>query len=65
MRDLNYQLKLLCKHSHEGSFETRVGGPTKKALTLAQQQADQRARLTISGELGHVREQITAVYIGR
>jgi hypothetical protein len=25
MRDLNYQLKLLCKHSHEGSFETRVG----------------------------------------
>ena len=24
MRDLNYQLKLLCKHSHEGSFETRV-----------------------------------------
>ena len=23
MRDLNYQLKLLCKHSHEGSFETR------------------------------------------
>ncbi len=25
MLDLNYQLKLLCKHSHEGSFETRVG----------------------------------------
>ena len=25
MRDLNYQLKLMCKHSHEGSFETRVG----------------------------------------
>ena len=25
MRNLNYQLKLLCKHSHEGSFETRVG----------------------------------------
>jgi len=25
MRDLNHQLKLLCKHSHEGSFETRVG----------------------------------------
>ena len=25
MRDLNYQLKLLCKHSHEGSFVTRVG----------------------------------------
>jgi hypothetical protein len=25
MRDLNYQLKLLCRHSHEGSFKTRVG----------------------------------------
>ena len=25
MRDLNYQLKMLCKHSHEGSFKTRVG----------------------------------------
>ena len=25
MRDVNYQLKILCKHSHEGSFETRVG----------------------------------------
>src|SRR6056297_1218025 len=25
MRDLNYQLKMLCKHSREGSFETRVG----------------------------------------
>jgi integrase len=42
-----------------------AGGPTKKALTRAQQQADQRARLAISQELGHVREQITAVYLGR
>ncbi len=25
MGDLNDQLKLLCKYSHEGSFETRVG----------------------------------------
>jgi integrase len=41
------------------------GGPSKKALTLAQQQIDLRARLTISKELGHVREQITAVYLGR
>jgi len=42
-----------------------AGGPTKKELTLAQQQTDQQARLTISKELGHVREQITAVYISR
>lgn len=25
MRDLNYQLKMRCNHSHEGSFETPVG----------------------------------------
>ena len=41
------------------------GGPSKKDLTPAQQQADQLARLAISRELGHVREQITAVYLGR
>tara|TARA_R110000823_G_scaffold47903_18_gene121974 strand:+ start:5429 stop:6295 length:867 start_codon:yes stop_codon:yes gene_type:complete len=41
------------------------GGPGKKELTPAQQQADQLARLAISRELGHVREQITAVYLGR
>ncbi len=41
-----------------------AGGPTKTQLTAAQQQADQQARLTISAELGHVRAQITAVYVG-
>ena len=133
MRDLNYQLKMLCKHSHEGSFETRVGrerqlsaianqlhdlgslipggrqyieqlriyerhtanaglskmhglrhayaqqryreltgwhsphggGPSRAQLTKSQRDTDQLARLTISEELGHVRGQITAVYIGR
>ncbi|MDH3640589.1 MAG: integrase, partial [Gammaproteobacteria bacterium] len=25
MRDLNYQLKHLCRHSHEGSYSTRAG----------------------------------------
>jgi integrase len=42
-----------------------AGGPGKEALTPAQQQIDLRARLAISRELGHVREQITAVYLGR
>jgi integrase len=42
-----------------------AGGPGKKALTPAQRQIDLRARLAISRELGHVREQITAVYLGR
>lgn len=41
------------------------GGPSKKALTPVQQQIDQRARMAISKELGHAREQITAVYLGR
>jgi len=42
-----------------------AGGPSKGALTGIQRQSDHKARLTISTELGHVREQITAVYIGR
>lgn len=42
-----------------------AGGPGKEALTPEQRQIDFRARLTISCELGHSREQITAVYLGR
>jgi len=42
-----------------------AGGPGKEALTPAQRQTDLRARLQVSQELGHVREQITAVYLGR
>lgn len=41
------------------------GGPTSKQLTPEQKQIDCDARLTISGELGHEREQITAIYLGR
>ena len=46
----------LCPHA---------GGPSKGALTRIQRQTDHHARLTISEELGHQREQITAVYLGR
>ena len=42
-----------------------AGGPRSKALTPAQREIDREARLTISMELGHEREQITAVYLGR
>lgn len=48
-----------------GWLSPHAGGPTKKALTPAQQETDRWARLTISKELGHVREQITVVYLGR
>ncbi len=42
-----------------------AGGPAREQLTEAQRQSDRQARLIISGELGHQREQITAVYLGR
>jgi hypothetical protein len=42
-----------------------AGGPTSRELTGEQKQRDLQARLQISRELGHEREQITAVYLGR
>jgi len=42
-----------------------AGGPRSKDLTPAQRKIDREARLTISEELGHQREQIVGVYIGR
>ena len=42
-----------------------AGGPNSKQLTPQQKAIDRQARLTISRELGHEREQITAVYLGR
>lgn len=42
-----------------------AGGPTSKQLSAEQKGIDRQARLRISRELGHEREQITAVYLGR
>lgn len=42
-----------------------AGGPTSRQLSPAQKAIDRQARLTISRELGHEREAITAVYLGR
>jgi len=42
-----------------------AGGPRSKELTPAQREIDHAARLTISMELGHQREQISAIYLGR
>ena len=42
-----------------------AGGPTSKELTPLQKRLDETARVVISRELGHGREQIVAVYIGR
>lgn len=41
------------------------GGPRSRELTPEKRAADLEARLTISCELGHNREGITAVYLGR
>lgn len=42
-----------------------AGGPVANSLSIEQRQQDHQARLTISRELGHAREQISAVYLGR
>ena len=42
-----------------------AGGLVSKALTQEQREADCQARLIVSQELGHEREQITAAYLGR
>ena len=42
-----------------------AGEPTSKQLSPEQKRIDREARLTISRELGHEREQITAIYLGR
>jgi len=41
------------------------GGPTSKQLTPEQRARDRAVRLLISKELGHEREQIASVYLGR
>ena len=42
-----------------------AGGPKAKTLTPEQRETDHQTRLTISRELGHEREQITAAYLGK
>ena len=48
-----------------GGAAPAAGGPRSRDLTPSQRELDREARLTISEELGHEREQITAVYLGR
>lgn len=40
------------------------GGQRQKDMTEEQRESDRKVRLQISAELGHAREQITAVYLG-
>lgn len=48
-----------------GRHAPAAGGKSSKELTREEKQLDREARLIISAELGHEREQITSVYLGR
>ena len=48
-----------------GWLAPAAGGPKSRELTAEQREIDREARLTISAELGHEREQVTAVYLSR
>jgi integrase len=48
-----------------GMLAPKAGGKSSKELTPEEKARDYQARLTISSELGHGREQITAQYLGR
>lgn len=48
-----------------GRSAPAVGGPRSRTLTREHKAIDREARLTISNELGHEREQVTAIYCGR
>lgn len=48
-----------------GRAAPAAGGKTSQELTAEEKAVDRAARLQISEELGHEREQITAVYLGR
>ena len=42
-----------------------VGGPESQSLSPNDRRIDQAARLRISRELGHIREEVLSIYIGR
>jgi hypothetical protein len=52
-------------HQLTGWPAPAAGGPVSKRLTEQQRAVDRAARLQVSAELGHNREEITAVYLGR
>ena len=52
-------------HELTGWPAPAAGGPATSELTPEQRDRDTLARVAISRELGHEREQITAVYLGR
>ncbi len=52
-------------HELTGWLAPACGGPTRDELSEDNKLDDAVARLAITQELGHGREQVTAVYLGR
>ena len=52
-------------HTLTGWESPAAGGLISNGLTTKQRKIDQEARLKISKELGHEREQVTTIYLGR
>lgn len=48
-----------------GRASPAAGGPSSRELASEQRLEDREVRLMISRELGHEREQVTAIYLGR
>lgn len=48
-----------------GNSDPAAGGPSTQGLSGADKQRDYEARMIISEELGHDREEVTEVYLGR
>ena len=65
MHGLRHQYTQLHYHMLTGRLCPAAGGKTSKALTQDEKIRDNEARLIISKELGHEREQVTAIYLGR
>lgn len=65
MHGLRHAFAQLRYYELTGRHAPAAGGKTSKELTADEKKLDKQARLIISMELGHEREQITATYLGR
>ena len=65
MHGLRHAFAQLRYYELTGRHSPAAGGKTSKELNKEEKKLDREARLIISMELGHEREQITAIYLGR
>jgi integrase len=65
MHGLRHAFAQLRYYELTGRHAPAAGGKTSRELTKEEKKLDREARLIISMELGHEREQITSVYLGR